>query len=352
MTENLRERIRALRSLFQDLADLLGKAEEYLDSDPGASLGKARTVAEMLLLKVFAAEMGEEPKKGLLGDMLVNHQFTRKISDQGEDRILSLFNATRDMGNLGVHGKKVKPADARSRLADVCELLEWYRDRYQASAVSAPAPPRRRRGLLVLLAVGLLALVGLSAVWFLWPRSQPSIEEGKTLVKQGRYQEAIDCFEAVIARDPANSLEQAFPCRAAACKRLGNTAPREALDLYKEGLDLEGEKKYEEAVRSYRRAHELDPAMFWAANNLAYLVVVHREEKPGDLAEAARLADEACRRSGWACWHTLDTLAAVRAAQGDSDAAAQLIRKALALAPEAEKAKLNAALERYGRRRP
>jgi hypothetical protein len=92
----------------------------------GSSLTKSRVVLERLPVQVYNREMGREPRKPLLAEMLNDNQFTRKV----ERRILARMNALRDMGNLGPHGEPVEPADAARVLDDLCEVLDWYLRRY------------------------------------------------------------------------------------------------------------------------------------------------------------------------------------------------------------------------------
>jgi hypothetical protein len=135
----LEERVEQLAGRVGEWAEHLRLACQHLRSDPGSSLTKSRIVAEKLLLEVYRKEMGCDPKKPLLGDMLADNQFTRKV----ERRILSRMNAVRDMGNLGPHGEHVEPSDAARVLEDVCIVIEWYIDRVipaSAAAASEPAP--------------------------------------------------------------------------------------------------------------------------------------------------------------------------------------------------------------------
>src|SRR6202011_641176 len=100
------------------LAPEMQFALDYIQSDPASSLTKSRLVMERLLIEVYRKEMGSEPKKPLLGDMLVDNQFTKKI----ERRILSRIHSIRDMGNFGPHGEKVDPSDAARVLEDLCTV--------------------------------------------------------------------------------------------------------------------------------------------------------------------------------------------------------------------------------------
>ena len=95
----------------------------YIQPDAASSLTKSRIVLEKLLFMVYTVEMGQEPRKPLLGEMLADNQFTRRI----ERRILSRMNSVRDMGNLGPHGEPVQPNDGSRVLDDLCEILNWRR---------------------------------------------------------------------------------------------------------------------------------------------------------------------------------------------------------------------------------
>jgi HEAT repeat protein len=142
----LETRVSRLEKALSAFSQELALALRYIQADAASSLTKSRIVLEKLLLRVYAAEMGREPRKPLLGDMLSDNQFTRKI----ERRILSRMNAIRDMANLGPHGDAVEPKDAASVLDALCEVMDWYLLRYGgqapgavagARAPSAPAPP-------------------------------------------------------------------------------------------------------------------------------------------------------------------------------------------------------------------
>src|SRR5262249_11884098 len=123
---NLASRIAELEKHFADFSTGLRFAYQYLETDSASSLTKSRMVMEKLLVAVFSAEMGRPPKKPLLGDMLADNQFTRKI----ERRILARINSIRDMGNLGPHGEEVRPDDATRVLDDLCAVLDWYLQQY------------------------------------------------------------------------------------------------------------------------------------------------------------------------------------------------------------------------------
>ena len=167
-TDELHRRVSRLEKELVSFSEELRRALDYMHDDAASSLTKSRMILEKLVLKIYLAEMGKEPRKPLLGEMLAENQFTRTI----ERRILSRMNAIRDLGNLGPHGEHVDARDATHVLDNLCEVLEWYLAR-QGIAVPTPAPgagrqqlrPRMRRGRL-LWPVALVTLAGLGlGVW-------------------------------------------------------------------------------------------------------------------------------------------------------------------------------------------
>jgi hypothetical protein len=135
----LEERIRRLRAIFDDFYENLKLACDYVTSDAQSSLTKSRLIMEAVLVQVYQVEMDREPKKPLLGDMLNDNQFTRKLGR----RIVVRMNTVREMGNLGAHGLTVAPDDAARALEDLCTVLEWYTARYlnRAQAASSAVLP-------------------------------------------------------------------------------------------------------------------------------------------------------------------------------------------------------------------
>src|SRR5690242_3298470 len=105
---DLEARVGKLERTLSTFSEELRLALRYVQPDASSSLTKSRIVLEKLVISVYVAEMERPPRKPLLGDMLADNQFTRKI----ERRILARMNAIRDMGNLGTHGETVEPSDA------------------------------------------------------------------------------------------------------------------------------------------------------------------------------------------------------------------------------------------------
>ena len=137
-TPDLESRVAKLGKALPAFSQELHFALHYIRPDPGSSLTKARAVLEKLLSTVYATEMGRDPRRPLLGDMLIDNQFTRKV----ERRILARMDAIRGLSNLGPHGESVEPSDVTRVLDDLCDVLEWYLRRY---AVTPPAAPEGSR---------------------------------------------------------------------------------------------------------------------------------------------------------------------------------------------------------------
>ncbi len=134
---DIEARVSRLEKALSRFASDLRLALQYVRSDAASSVTKSRLIMEKLLERIYVTEMGREPRKPLLGEMLADNQFTRKI----ERRILARMNAIRDMGNLGPHGEEVRPGDAVRVLEDLCEVIEWYAGRYAGGSPQHTVPP-------------------------------------------------------------------------------------------------------------------------------------------------------------------------------------------------------------------
>lgn len=128
--EHLESRVAQLEKALTVFSEELRWAYRHMHPDAASSLTKSRAILEKLVVEMYLSETGREPRKPLLGDMLADNQFTRKI----DRRILSRMNAIRDMGNLGAHCDAVNSRDAARVLDDLCEVLEWYLQRHVSSA--------------------------------------------------------------------------------------------------------------------------------------------------------------------------------------------------------------------------
>ncbi|HLW65582.1 MAG TPA: DUF4145 domain-containing protein [Gemmataceae bacterium] len=124
--QDLDRKVRLYQQALPKFSEDIQLACDYVEPDAASSLTKSRIVMEKLLIDVYQREMGHEPRKPLLGEILNDNQFTRKL----DRRILSRMNAIRDMGNLGPHGERVEASDAARVLDDLCVILDWYLQHY------------------------------------------------------------------------------------------------------------------------------------------------------------------------------------------------------------------------------
>jgi hypothetical protein len=136
--EGLRSRVESARCKCAEFGELAGELREHLgwasrhltrepDRDPGSSLTKTRMALELLLISVYTTEMGKPPRKPQLGDILVDNQFTRKLTPP---RIVDLLDEIRLLGNLGPHaGKNPTAKDAVLALDRLCEVIDWFAER-------------------------------------------------------------------------------------------------------------------------------------------------------------------------------------------------------------------------------
>jgi hypothetical protein len=130
--DDLTRRVEILAKAFPAFAEDLRFAlsNTYTNAQPPlkASLNATRTILEKLLIQLYLAKMGKEPRTPMLKEMLNDNQFTRKL----ERRIIPRMNFLREVGNLGTHGIPVKPKDAARGVDDLCEVLEWYLEQHPA----------------------------------------------------------------------------------------------------------------------------------------------------------------------------------------------------------------------------
>jgi hypothetical protein len=137
---DLRAKVAVLEGIVEGLSQQMQKAIQDQKDDPGNTLNKCRSVCERLVERVYTVEMGEEPRKVELGEMLNNNQFTRRL----ERRIVSEMQTIRDIGNVGSHGYQVSEVNANVAVQMMLDVIEWYVGRYGADRPGADHPPRAK----------------------------------------------------------------------------------------------------------------------------------------------------------------------------------------------------------------
>jgi len=109
---------------------------------------------------------------------------------------------------------------------------------------------------------------------------------------------------------------------------------------------------YDGAIKDLSQALKLHPADGLAYGNSAWIRATCPLERYRDGAKAVLNATKACELSQWKDWNDLDTLAAAYAEKGDFEQATRWATKAVALAPAADKSKVQARLELYQANQP
>jgi len=144
------------------------------------------------------------------------------------------------------------------------------------------------------------------------------------LVHEGRYEEALPCYERAARLRPDHVQVQTG--LASTLNRLG---------------------RFEEALAAYRRVLALDPDSLLATNNLAWFLATCPDARWRDGPAAVELAERAAAATGHEDPSILDTLSAACARAGDFDAASRWQARAVELAPPAGRAALEQRLARY-----
>ncbi|MDY0062903.1 MAG: DUF4145 domain-containing protein, partial [Myxococcota bacterium] len=125
----LAQRVQQLEQRLLEQDPALRRALEYVQDDPKASLNKSRMVLERIVKEVYRRELGEDPRKRSIGEILSSKPFRDKVSS----RVLKWMGVVQDWGNQGSHadGVSIYADDARVALEALAQVLGWYCDEYR-----------------------------------------------------------------------------------------------------------------------------------------------------------------------------------------------------------------------------
>ena len=112
--------------------------------------------------------------------------------------------------------------------------------------------------------------------------------------------------------------------------------PKYAKAYHNRGLAYLSKAEYDQAVRDFAKAIELNPDSVRAYNSLAWILATCPESQIRDGAEAVRLAERACGLGNNRVPALLDTLAAAYAETGQYDQAIKTAEGAVQLAKAAK----------------
>lgn len=186
---------------------------------------------------------------------------------------------------------------------------------------------------------------------------------GLAQAKKSDFKRAIADFDQAIRFDPKFAV--AHNNRGVAREQAGDLAGAEqdftaALSLDPQlgdayanrGNVRRGLAKYEQAIADFDSAVRLDRTNAAAYNNRAWLLATCPDEKFRNGQAAIEAAKKACDLAEGKNPDWLDTLAAAYAESGQFDEAVETESRAIELAPEAQRADLQARLESYRSQKP
>ena len=190
---------------------------------------------------------------------------------------------------------------------------------------------------------------------------------GLALAAQGRTDQAIRHYREAVTIDPRhvaahNSLGLALREEGKLGKAIEQYRksieidPANAAAHFNLGVALTAQGKTHQALGHYRNVLKVKPEHIGACNALAWVLATSDDRGLRNGVEAIRLAQIACRATGYAESRCVDTLAAAYAEAGQWDQAIQTADKALRLARKEGNRKLAegilARLRLYRRRKP
>ncbi len=177
-----------------------------------------------------------------------------------------------------------------------------------------------------------------------YPAALADLQGALTLVPE--YPEALNNRGIVFQK--MNRLDEAIADFTAALKidakyvdALGNRA-----------YTLQLKKDFPKAIADLESALKVNPVSYEAMNDLAWLLATSSENSVRNGQRAVQLATQACELTANGQWNTLDTLAAAKAEVSDFDGAKQAIEKAIQLAPEKERPRLQNHLASINEKKP
>lgn len=174
-------------------------------------------------------------------------------------------------------------------------------------------------------------------------------ELGLVLGSQGKFAEAVNCFEAAVAAAPGNPLTLSnlgltyrllgrLDEAALAYQRAVRAKPDDAAAHYGLGMVLTDTGRLPEAIACYRRAVQLDPTLLGAYASLGVAL-----ERCNQLDDAAACFREVLRRGGDTA-EAHSNLGGLLGRQLKLDEAAQHLRRAVQLDPNSPQALSNLGL--------
>ena len=223
---------------------------------------------------------------------------------------------TEELSSIIIRALSVKAADRYGSAGEMKKALEELSGRELQKTLIIEASPKRKSNLLLKIFIPLLLLFAASLIalrlfnpvlfYSIFPfipggsnvMSEWNFNRGLTYYGQGKYEEAINCYDRVLKINPEyekalyekarvlekqKKYEEAIKCFVMALKiNPHNTSAREDgnrlsdnLDWYKKGMELNSRKQYKEAIEYFNKTLEINPfhinslmAEEWSFENL------------------------------------------------------------------------------------
>jgi tetratricopeptide (TPR) repeat protein len=178
------------------------------------------------------------------------------------------------------------------------------------------------------------------------------------LNRAGLFDEAIEMYGEALEVNPTSPLTHLGMGKALSRRGQAERAVvhfRSALELdptlgrahHEWGLVLARVRETPEAVRHYREAIKIEPGYAPAYDSLARILATHSDPSIRDTAEAVRLAEAACRQTGFEDEGFLHTLAVAYAGAGRYDDAVRTAERAAELARRHDRDALASEIEKH-----
>ena len=186
----------------------------------------------------------------------------------------------------------------------------------------------------------------------------PEIREGKKLLDEKRFTEAISFFETILKKEPslkdkiikpystalqkqaAKLVEKKEPEKAKLLlSKIEGAGPEDAQGYYMLGRIYADEKDYPNAISAYEKATELDKEMARAYFNLGYIYYVVKK----DFAQAQEMYEHAVRTAPDFLDDALYMLALSQKKLGKNQQCIENLEQALIINPDNKQAKLSLA---------
>jgi hypothetical protein len=172
MAGQLRNRISKLSTKDITFKNNLKLAYDLMEKDPPLALAKIRMTLETVISKIYQQEKEHTPKTINLRSLLKT-DFIHRVVDK---RIITRMHTIRSIGNIGIHDGAVNAEDAKMGLENLCDVMDWYFEKYETESSN------ERKGFrLSLKWLWLIPIFGLG--YFIWMKALKNTDTTPYILK-------------------------------------------------------------------------------------------------------------------------------------------------------------------------